>query len=450
MNDSPHRSEPLVSPTRYLVLVWLCSAAAIAYVHRNCLGVIEKTVRGDLDLGLDEMAVVLSSFFFGYAVFQIPSGWLADRWGTRRLLSLLAVAWSVATGAMALASGFVSLTTLRFIGGSAQAGIFSCATKSISKWFPSTERGMTSGFLGSFMSVGGALAAITTGVLVRFLSWQWILLAYAVPGIVWAVWFYVWFRDRPEEKMTPYGESTGSPTQSARVDAQDSVSSSTKVESPEPPEPTPWGMLLSAPTMWWIGGQQFFRAAGYIFYASWFATFLQETREVSLTKAGVMTSLPLWGVVIGSPLGGIFSDWLLTRTGSRRIARQGVAVTSMLGCAVLILAADVVENVWMAVFVISAGSFCSSFGGPCAYAVTIDVGGNHVATVFSMMNMCGNIGAAVFPLVVPPLVHATADWDVVLFLFAGIYVAAAVCWTRVNPNGSIFDQKAGYSPCHTS
>ena len=64
-------------------------------------------------------------------------------------------------------------------------------------------------------------------------------------------------------------------------------------------------------------------------------------------------------------------------------------------------------------------------------------GEGSVTTVFSMMNMCGNIGAAVFPLVVPTLVGTPVGWDLVLFVFAGVYVAAGACWMLVNPNSSI-------------
>src|SRR5262245_21018965 len=143
MNET--RSDPPRLGARYLVLCWLCAAAVIAYVHRNSLGAAESIVRTDLRLSKGDMGAVLSSFFWGYALFQIPSGWLTDRWGTRRLLSVLALIWSLTTAATPLASGFMSLITLRFIGGSAQAGVFSCATRTISFWFPSTERGMTSG-----------------------------------------------------------------------------------------------------------------------------------------------------------------------------------------------------------------------------------------------------------------------------------------------------------------
>jgi MFS transporter, ACS family, D-galactonate transporter len=427
MNET--RSQQLV-PTRYLVLCSLCTAAVIAYIQRFALGAAASTIGADLGVNDDAMGWVLSSFFWGYALFQIPSGWLADLWGTRRLLSLLALIWSLATAMTPFADGFISLFAVRFIVGSAQAGIFCCATRTVSLWFPSTERGMTSGFLGSSMSVGGAVSAMATGVLLPLLPWQWIFVLFAIPGLVWSVWFYAWFRDRPDEFETSRTHSN--------FESSPAVSDRVHEESLIQPGAAPWLPLLKSPTMWWVGGQQFFRAAGYVFYASWFATFLQKTRHIEPEQAAFLNSLPLWAVVIGSPVGGIVSDWVFARTSSRRIARSGVAIASMFGCALLIILAYAVPNVWLSVMLISAGSFWSALGGPSAYAVTIDVGGNRVGTVFSVMNMCGNIGAAAFPLVVPQLVKLSGDWDIVFFLLTGIYVAAGACWMLVNPNVAVF------------
>jgi sugar phosphate permease len=415
---------------RSAVLGWLCFAAAIAYVHRNSLGAAESAVRDDLSLGLDEMGVVLSSFFWGYALFQIPSGWLADRWGTRRLLTLLALSWSVATGATMFAGDYATLTSLRFLSGAAQAGIFSCATRSISHWFPGSQRGITSGLLGSSMSVGGAVGAMVTGMLLAWLNWRWIMFWYAIPGLLWSAGFYAWFRDRPVEHTEVRGPDFVEPT-AARQNSPARDASAPRLDI------ATWHQILASPTMWWIAGQQFFRAAGYVFYASWFATFLKETRGISLDKAAFLTGLPLWAVVIGSPLGGLVTDWVLGSTGNRRLARSGVAAASMFACALLVACAFPVQDAVLAVLLISAGSFCSAIGGPCAYAVTIDVGGDRVGTVFSVMNMCGNIGAAAFPLAVPPLVMACGSWNPVLFVFAAIYALAGLCWLLIDPEDNI-------------
>jgi MFS family permease len=246
------------------------------------------------------------------------------------------------------------------------------------------------------------------------------------------VWFYLWFRNEPREHRSVTDlelQAVAGPTANRKDGA-----------APERPGPTPWGALVSSPAMGWICAQQFFRAAGYTFFTSWFATYLQETRHVSTRDAGFLNSLPLLAVVVGSMAGGFLSDRLQARTGSRRVSRQGLAVVSLLCCAGLTVLAYPIGNAWLAVLVVSGGSFFASMAGPCAYTITMDMGGKHLVAVFSLMNLAGNVGAALFPVVVPRLVAGTGSWDLVLFLFAGIFAAAAACWLFLNPAGTVLDQ----------
>jgi nitrate/nitrite transporter NarK len=141
-------------------------------------------------------------------------------------------------------------------------------------------------------------------------------------------------------------------------------------------------------------------------------------------------------VVAGSLLGGSMSDRLLLWTGSRRIARKWLAAGSVAACAGLTLAAYPIEQAWLAVLLISAGSFFAGVSGPCAYTITIDMGGRHVAAVFSVMNAAGNVGAALFPMMVPKLVQ-WAGWEPVLLLFTAVYVAACVCWLLLDTRGTV-------------
>ena len=133
---------------RYGLLALLCAAAAVAYVQRSGIAVAAGAIQGDLGLDKVRFGTVLSAWSFGYALMQVPSGWLADRWGSRRALSLYALLWSAATGLVALAGGYASLITLWTLMGMAQAGIFPCATKSISRWFPIQRRASASGLSG--------------------------------------------------------------------------------------------------------------------------------------------------------------------------------------------------------------------------------------------------------------------------------------------------------------
>src|SRR5687768_5929187 len=193
--ESVHDRDRAPAAGRYTLLGMLCAAAAIAYVQRSGIAVAAGAIQSELALDKVRFGSVLSAWSFGYALMQIPSGWLADRWGSRRALTLYAVLWSSATGLAALASGYLSLVVLWGLMGVAQAGIFPCSTKAISRWFPAERRASATGMLGSCMSVGGAMAPVLTGLLLVAVSWRWVFLFYELLGIAWAVLFYCFPRE---------------------------------------------------------------------------------------------------------------------------------------------------------------------------------------------------------------------------------------------------------------
>ncbi len=426
----------------------LCAAAAIAYISRNSLAVPADAISAELGMSKVDMGWVMGAFFWSYALAQIPSGALGQRWGTRRTLAFLAVLWSLAIGLTGLATGFWSFVLARLVFGVAQAGIFPCAANTVSKWFPASERGLPTGALGSFMSIGGALGIALTGFMIAGaewgdfkipgMSWRTAFALMAAPGIVWAMFFYYWFRDRPEEhRAVNRAELELIRTNETPTD-ETSVDGTPANETKAPAAATPWLPILTSFSMWMICGQQFFRAAGYIFFATWFPSYLQESRGVTLAASGLLASLPLLANVAGCAVGGVMLDWVWRRTKSLRWSRQRLAIAAMLGCAACTLAAYFVVETLPAVIMISLGSFLAGFGGPIAYTTTIDKGGQHVAPVFGMMNMSGNLGAALCPVVVGMLFDLDIV-DGVLVMFAGVYLLAAICWAFLNPQGTIFD-----------
>jgi nitrate/nitrite transporter NarK len=120
-------------------------------------------------------------------------------------------------------------------------------------------------------------------------------------------------------------------------------------------------------------------------------------------------------------------------------------------CAGLIFWALLIEEPLSAVLVISAGSFFAALASPCAYAMTIDMGGSHVATVNATMNMMGNFGAWAFPILVPWLLTRFESWDAVLVVFGALYVVGALFWLLLKPEGTIVDQAlCRVNPSHAS
>jgi sugar phosphate permease len=436
-------SEPR-SRARAGLSAWLCAGAIIAYLCRNSLAVAEKTIRLDLDISEETMGFILGpAFFWSYALFQIPGGLLGKKFGSRIWLPVFSAVSAGATMLLALATGTVGLLSARIGTGVAQAGLFPCSAIAITKWFPRGERALTSGLLGAAMSVGAAIGAALTGELLEITSWRWTMALYAVPGLFWAVGFRIWFRETPAEHPSANAAEVDYIRDDASTETQP-----TSETSPDSESNLSWLFLVARSSFWLICGQQFFRAAGYAFFASWFATYLQETRDVSTAKSGWLLTIPLVASVVASILGGGVSDYVYRRTGRLTLARSGLAASSLFVCALLVFSAWFVQDATVATIVIGAGAFCAAVAGPCAYASTMDMGGRNVALVFSWMNMIGNFGAGLLPWVVPRfrvMIDETPQlldlcggnsWNAVLILFAAMYLLASACWAllRVREN----------------
>ena len=404
---------------RYMVLGLVCLAAVIAYVQRTALTVPTKTIQDDLHISEKGMGLILASWYWAYALLQVPAGWLTDRLGSRRALILFVVLWSGLTGLAGLASGYYQLVVLWSFVGLAQTGLVPGAAKAIGGWLPSTERAFGSGMVGASMALGGAIAPFVAAWLLTWVTWRELLGLYVFPGLAWAFAFAVIVpaRTGPAPPLDPLGET--------------------------------FARMAASPTMYLLSAQHFFRAAAMALFFTWFPRFLQETRGVTQFESGVLAMWPGIGAVTGGVLGGIASDAILRHTGNRRLSRQGIAVTGMVFCTILASAAYFVEDVNTAVLLISLGAFWGTFGGVSGYSVCIDYGGRRVGMVISVMNMCGNVGAGLFAFVVGWLVQKgehgerSPNWDLVLPLFAAIFAIDAVCWALLNPKRPLFEDADG-------
>lgn len=429
---------------RFAVTGWLAIAAVLAYLCRNSLVVADRQLRAELGITEEQMGIILGpAFFWTYALAQIPTAWLGERFGSRKCLPIFATAWSVATALIALASGFGLVMASRMGNGIAQGGIFPCSTRTIALWNPQTGRALASGVVAAAMSVGGAIAAAITGWMLGYMPAKYVFAIFAVPGLLWSVGFWFWFRELPEEHPSVNGAECELIAE-GRATKQSSGESKFDFRM--------WLQLVTSPAAWFICGQQFFRAGGYVFFASWFATYLVETRGVSTAQSGLLTAMPLFATVVGSTMGGIVSDAVFRATRSLALARKGLASGCLTLCAGLVFSAFFVADPTAAVLVISCGAFLAAFAGPCGYTITMDMGGNNVASLFSTMNMIGNFGAGFLPWVVPrfktwieetPSLLAQCDgnsWNAVLVLFAATYLGSAICWLLLSTNGTVFDQ----------
>lgn len=412
-------------------MAWLMVAAAVAYLCRNAVGVAESSIREDLGLSLTQSGWFMGMFFWTYAIFSVPAGVFAHRWGSRIALAVFAFVWSIATASIGLApvalAGFIVLLSAQLFNGMAQSGIFPASCNTISHWMPMGQRTLACSLLVLGMQVGAVIAGSLTGNLLGPLGWRSVFFIYALPGMTLAFFFYVSFRNDPSnDKRVNQAELDvihgGQEEESSKDDTH---------------EPTPWMAIVRNRTMWMLCGQQIFRAAGYMFFASWFPTFLQVTRGVSKATSGNLQAAVLIATMLGGLLGGLLTDWIWRRTGNLRLSRSGIGTTFLFLSGLFILGACYAESLRLSMALMCAGAAMASIGGVGAVASTLDIGGNHVSQVFAIMNMTGNFAAALTPVYVGYIFEYSDDWNSVLVLFALIYFAGAGFWTLVDPNRKI-------------
>jgi MFS family permease len=397
---------------RYLVLGFLCLITTIAYLQRVALSAPTKIIEQELGLTPAGMGAVMGAWYWGYSLTQIPSGWVADRLGSKLALIVFALAWSILTALTSFANSFIGLVILWGLMGCAQAGIFPCATKAIGVTFPLELQAFASGALAAFMQMGAAIAQWLTAQLLATYAWQQILVLYAVPGLVWAIVFAF---------AIPRFEAPAAKAMRASAG------------------PVRWSKLITDTQMQLICAQQCMRAAGTSFFFTWFPRFLRETRGLDEVAAGQFALWPLLAGMCGGFCGGVFSDALLRFTGSLRIARQGMACAVLFSCAAVALLAYNAAEIGHAIALLCVGVFFAQSCGACGYSVAIAYGGKRVAIVFATMNMSGNIGAALFPMFIGILVDRTGNWNYALLVFAWLFVASGACWAFLKAKGTLFD-----------
>jgi len=425
-----------------LVLAFIAFAVASAYLTRYCISAANTTMQQDLGFDDAQMGQLMSAFMLGYFLFQLPGGWLGNRFGTRFAFTAIAICWSLCNFWTATASLLGMLSASRFFLGVFQAGMVPVSAKIVKDWIPLPNRGMSSATLGASMSMGGAYAIWQTGwLLTHGYGWRSIFAAYSLVAVVWAIAFAWFFRTDPakhgrvnqaERNLIFASESNATVTQqNEQTDEHADASSNRHIAL----------NMLVCPSLWGLCVQSFFRAAGYVFFVTWFFAFLEYMYGIKKAEAGLLTSLPLMAVVVGSLSGGAIIDWLMRTTGSKRISRSGMAMTALGTCGLFTLASAWTNTATQLSIVIAIGALFSGAGNPAAWAATIDIGGRHTSIVMGVMNMAGTLSGVILPWVLgnwfKQIRETEGDWNQVIYLHAAFYFIGALAWLAVNSDRGI-------------
>ncbi|MBQ3699497.1 MAG: MFS transporter [Prevotella sp.] len=395
-----------------VILTMLVILGMVTFLDRINISVAGSSIMHDLQLSPSQWGWVQSAFILSYGLMQIPMGALGDRFGHRSILSLIVLWWSLFTAFTGLAGGLASLLVIRFMFGIGEAGSSPCSTGVISRWFQKDEVGKAQGYVWAASRMGGALTPFVVIPVMVTVGWRAAFYLLGALGIIWAIVWWLYYRDATPSGMT-------------------SSTSKTAI---------PWTALLRAPQFWLICGMYFFYAFGSWFFFSWFPTFMELGRGFDKSELTYAVAVPFVMSMIGNIAGGHLTDRLTQRYGIK-IGRKALGSTSLAVSAVCMFLAAFIPGK-MAVFVFL--SLCFGIFDlmlPSAWALCIDLGKRHAGTLSGAMNTAGNIGGFCCGILFGELVQQSGNYNLPLYMIAVMLIVSAVLFAFINPEKPIISDK---------
>ena len=405
---------------RHRVAAMTVLLGMITYLDRTCISVTAPNVMKDLGLTQIQMSFVFSAFTLAYAIFEIPSGWWGDRFGTRRVLTRIVTWWSVFTMLTGAAWNYTALLVTRFLFGAGEAGCWPNVTRTLSRWFPLAERGTAQGLFFMGANLAGGLTPLLVTALLGRMSWRLLFVMFGSVGFMWAALWHHWFRDEPAQH----------PAVSACE--LEWIEKGRTIDTERRNGDTPWKSLLANRTTALICLMYFTETYGFNFYVTWLPTYLKNVRGFASVSLGLFAGLPLAFSVLAVLFGGLVTDQLTTRFGLR-IGRASIGGAGLLAAGACMMAGTFTANPYSSALLIALGAAASNFMLPAAWGSCVDLGGRHAGTLSAVMNTSGQIGGVLSPMIVGVSVQWFGSWNAPLYLTAALYVLGAICWGWIDP-----------------
>lgn len=420
------------TPLRWLILALLFLTSVVTYIDRVNISVTARHMMPAFGLTDQQMGWIFSAFVVGYALFQIPGGWLADRWGARVVLTGALIWWSACTAFTAMAAtspladlfGIVgALMFVRFALGLGEAVALPSFNRAVANWMPVESRGVGIGIAIGGIGLGSAITPpIAAWVMVNW-GWQTVFYLSTVIGLIMGILWWTLARNHPQEH--PWVR------QSNRAPREN--------HQPETLTAVPWKALKNTPTVWWLVLS--YSCLGYVayLYLSWFYLYLVNVRGFDVLRGGLYASTPFLAMLIGCPLGGWVTDHLATRhgiTAGRTIS--GLSGMVLAGCAIAI--GGFIDSPFLAIASLSLGAGFLYFTVGAYWASITDLSRAHAGTLSGLMNTGANVGGAISPALTP-WIAAQWGWPVSLATAGVIALLGATLWLWIKPGEGLRNEE---------
>lgn len=415
---------------RYLLVVATFLISLLLYIDRACISAAKGPVVDAFFGGMSEeeqnklFGWILSIFTLGYALGQTPSGIFADKYGPRRVLTVVIAAWSVLTALTGACWNYVSMLVTRFLFGVGEAGAFPGLARATFSWFPVSERGLVTGINFSASRLGGAAAFPLMVGLIEWLGWRGAFYTLGAVGVVMAVLWYLFFRDDPLEHG---GVSEAEKQHIASHRQQAAAGESSKL---------PFGKIIASANMRRTMAQYFCSNFTFFFCLGWLFTHVKDTYGLTSGEASWLAAMPL----LGGAAGNWFSGWLVDRLyakGKHVASRRAPAMIGFALAACGLLLSVHMETAVGAVALLTVAIFGADMTLSPSWSFCVDIGGRHAGAVSGTMNMAGNLGAFATTLAFPYLQSWFGSTLPFFYIGATLNVLAVFLWMGMRPTESL-------------
>lgn len=401
---------------------------AIFFVDRVNISISGHLIAQDFHLTDEQLGNIFGAFFLGYALFQIPAGWVVDRLGPRQVLAFGALWWAAFTALTAgfpagLAHVLLILWVVRFSLGLGESVVFPCSNRWVANWIPTAERGLANGLIFAGVGAGSAFAPPLIRYMMTHFGWRTTFWGCGVLGLAAAAGWYWMARDNPEQHP---GLNDAERNWILQGIPQRGPISKSKLS---------WGTMLGSKDVWALTLSYFCFGYSPGIYFTWFFIYLTRVRGLNLQTASYYTMLPFLAMSLGSVAGGWLAD-IVSRKFGRRWGRCGVAAIGMAGSAIFIAVALRVSTPTAASVILAAGAGSLYLAQSAYWALSADFGKGSAGSLSGFMNMGCQLGIAVTARATP-YIAKHYGWPAAFMTAAALCVAGALLWLVINPNRSL-------------
>ena len=411
----------------------LALVSALTYLDRLNLSIAGKYIQDEFAFSTQTMGWILSAFVWGYMLCQLAGGWLGDRYGPRRVLTLAILWWSIFTAGTAIAPRLpvaawwglpASFVTVRFMIGVGEASTFPNANKVVANWMGGAHRAFGNSLPFAGIGLGGSLTPLLIAWLMQRWGWRASFCVCGIGGVVVALVWNRYATDRPEQHPR---------VNAAELDvirSRRAANQNERISADSPQDAPPWKRMLSSRSVWALVLSAF--CVGYpafIFY-TWFYIYLVRVRGMTVMKGGAWGTAPFVAIALLAPLGGWFSDRAVARLGHRRGRQTAVWLGILSSAAALWLGAHA-ANTTAAIILLALAAGSNLFATATVWAACIDLAPRFSGSLSGLMNTFGTLGGAVSPILTAHIATRWG-WPQALDCAALSSVIAAVLWLGVD------------------